>query len=107
MEALDANDQPPMFINTTLFAAVEENAVFGTSVTKLEVSGIKDGFVEELKMQKCSYCRTKLREGSTVQQLYCYCPQDEYTKHMLLFLLCMYYPESFHRQPMLTVAMEV
>jgi exoribonuclease II len=38
VEAIDANDQPPMFIPSTLFAAVEENAVFGTSVITLEVS---------------------------------------------------------------------
>ena len=38
VEALDANDQPPVFIQRTLFAAVEENAEFGTSVTTLEVS---------------------------------------------------------------------
>ena len=39
MEALDANDEAPVFIQRTLFAAVEENAEFGTSVAKLEVSG--------------------------------------------------------------------
>lgn len=38
VEALDANDQPPVFIASSLFAAVEEDAEFGTSVTKLEVS---------------------------------------------------------------------
>ena len=39
VEALDANDEAPVFIQRTLFAAVEENAEFGTSVAKLEVSG--------------------------------------------------------------------
>ncbi len=37
VEALDANDQAPVFSQSSLFAAVEENAEFGTSVTQLEV----------------------------------------------------------------------
>ena len=38
VEALDANDQAPVFIESSLFGAVEEDARFGTSVTTLEVS---------------------------------------------------------------------
>ncbi len=38
VEALDANDQAPVFIQSSLFAAVEEEAEFGTSVTQLKVS---------------------------------------------------------------------
>lgn len=37
VEALDANDEPPMFVPSSLFAAVAEEAVFSTSVARLEV----------------------------------------------------------------------
>ena len=36
--AVDANDEFPVFVNATLFAAVAEEAPFGSSVTRLEVS---------------------------------------------------------------------
>ena len=35
--AEDANDEQPVFVNSTLFAAVAEEAPFGSSVTRLQV----------------------------------------------------------------------
>lgn len=37
IEVLDANDETPVFEQTSLFAAVEEEAKFGTFVTRLAV----------------------------------------------------------------------
>ena len=44
VEALDVNDEAPVFVRSSLFAAVEEEAEFDTSVTQLMVSGGKIKF---------------------------------------------------------------
>lgn len=37
VEAIDSNDQAPVFVESSLFGTVEEDSEFGTSITKLEV----------------------------------------------------------------------
>lgn len=65
---LDANDQPPIFVPSSLFAAVEEDTVFGTSIAQLRVSRSYQQILSAgLKRLTSPYCvEIKQIEGLTV-----------------------------------------